>query len=195
MSRPDALRIVDDVFASDPVVLTLGGTIREMLAVAGRKPNHLYILDAMGLPPAIGLGLALGLDSSNDARHQATLVVEGDGSLLMGFSVLSTIGALRPKGLVLLILDNSVYLATGGQPTVAPAIDFTGVARACGWPHAHDVPSTPEALRAALAGARANDGPTFLRMRVNTTTIPTGFFLEDPVLLAADFTRWLRDGE
>src|SRR5438552_463980 len=36
MSRPDALRIVDEVFAADPVVLTLGGTIREMLAVAGR---------------------------------------------------------------------------------------------------------------------------------------------------------------
>jgi sulfopyruvate decarboxylase subunit beta len=77
MHRPDALRIVDEVFGSDPVVLTLGGTIREMLAVAGRKPNHLYVLDAMGLPAAIGLGLALGLDDSADPRHEKLLVVEG----------------------------------------------------------------------------------------------------------------------
>lgn len=75
ISRPDALRIVDQVFATDPVVLTLGGTIREMLAVAGRKPNHLYVLDAMGLPAAIGLGVALGIE--DDARHESLLVIEG----------------------------------------------------------------------------------------------------------------------
>lgn len=190
MQRPDALRIVDEVFADDPVVLTLGGTIREMLAVAGRKPNHLYVLDAMGLPPVIGLGLALGIE--RDPRHEALLVVEGDGSLLMGFSALGTIGALKPRKLVLLILDNGVYLATGGQPTAASAVDFAAVARACGWAAARDVASTPGALRAALAAARTADGPTLLRLRVGTATIPTDFFLEDPVLLAADFARWLR---
>ena len=192
MHRPDALRIVDEVFAGDPVVLTLGGTIREMLAVAGRKPNHLYVLDAMGLPAAIGLGLALGLAASGERRHERLLVVEGDGSVLMGFSTLSTIGYLKPKKLVLLILDNGVYLATGAQPTAAPAIDFAGVARACGWAAARDVDSAPEALRAALAEARAADGPTLLRLRVDTATIPTDYFLEDPVLLGAAFMRWLR---
>ena len=189
LSRPEALRIVDDVFAADPVVLTLGGTIREMLAVAGRKPNHLYVLDAMGLPAAIGLGIALGI--ADDDRQQTTLVVEGDGSTLMGFSAFSTIGYLRPRKLVLLILDNGVYLATGGQPTAASAVDFAGVARACGWAAARDVASTPEALRAALREARETPGPTLLRMQVDTTTIPTDYFLEDPVLLAAEFMRWL----
>src|SRR4051794_9928393 len=145
MNRPDALRVVDEVFAADPVVLTLGGTIREMLAVAGRKPNHLYVLDAMGLPAAIGLGGALGI--ADNARHESLLIVEGDGSVLMGFSALSTIGYLKPKKLVLLILDNGVYLATGGQPTAAAATDFAGVARACGWAAARDVASTPDALR------------------------------------------------
>jgi thiamine pyrophosphate-dependent acetolactate synthase large subunit-like protein len=189
MHRPDGLRIADAVFADTPVILTLGGVIREMVAVAGCKPNHLYVLDAMGLPPAIGLGLALGIEE--DARHDSLLVVEGDGGLLMGFSTLSTIGFLRPKKLVLLVLDNGVYLATGGQPTAAAATDFAAVARACGWPRAHDIESAPEALRAALAAARANDGPALLRMRVDTATLPTGYFLEDPALLAADFTRWL----
>lgn len=190
MSRPAALRVVDAIYRDAPVVLTLGGTIREMLAVAGRKANHLYVLDAMGLPAAIGLGLALGIEG--DARHESLLVVEGDGSTLMGFSTLSTIGFLKPKKLVLLILDNGVYLATGGQPTAAPAIDFAAVARACGWADARDVASDPDVLRAALAAAYRGDGPTLLRMRIDTATIPTDFFLEDPVLLAADFTGWLR---
>lgn len=93
---------------------------------------------------------------------------------------------------MLLILDNGVYLATGGQPTAAAATDFVGVARACGWAMAVDVASTPEALRAALLAARGSAGPTLLRMRVTTATLPTGFFLEDPVLLGAEFSRWLR---
>ncbi len=192
MARPEVLRIVDEIFADDPVVLTLGGMIREMLAVAGRKPNHLYVLDAMGLPAAIGLGVALGI--ADDARHESLLVIEGDGSTLMGFSTLSTIGFLRPKKLIMLILDNGVYLATGGQPTAAATTDFAGVARACGWAAAWDVESNPATLRDALLVARDQDGPLLLRMRISTATIPTGFFLEDPVLLAAEFARWLRDG-
>ncbi len=190
MNRPAALRIVDEVYRDAPVVLTLGGTIREMLAVAGRKPNHLYILDAMGLPAAIGLGVALGIEG--EARHESLLIIEGDGSTLMGFSALSTIGYLKPKKLVLLILDNGVYLATGGQPTAAAATDFVGVARACGWAAAYDIASDPVALHAALTEAYRGDGPTLLRMRIDTSTIPTDFFLEDPVLLAAEFTNWLR---
>ncbi len=192
ISRPDALRVVDEVFATDPVVLTLGGTIREMLAVAGRKPNHLYVLDAMGLPAAIGLGVALGIE--DDPRHESLLVIEGDGSTLMGFSALSTIGHLKPKKLVLLILDNGVYLATGGQPTAAATTDFVAVAQACGWAGAWDIESTTATLRTALQAARSQDGPSLLRMRISTVTIPTGFFLEDPVLLGAEFSRWLRDG-
>ena len=191
LSRPDALRIVDEIFANDPIVLTLGGTIREMLDVVGRKPNHLYVLDAMGLPAAIGLGVALGI--ADEPRHESLLVVEGDGSTLMGFSALSTVGHLQPQKYVLLILDNGVYLATGGQPTAAASTDFVGVARACGWASARDVASTPEALRAALRAARSSPGPTLLRMQVSTATIPTDFFLEDPVLLGAEFSRWLRN--
>src|SRR3984893_17061965 len=112
--RPDVLEQVDEVFQDQPVVLMIGGVIREMLAIVGRKPNHLYSLDAMGQTVGIGLGLALGLQ--DDPGPAKVLVVEGDGSLLMGFSVLPTVGALKPRKLVVAVLDNGVYLATGGQP-------------------------------------------------------------------------------
>src|SRR6266568_1951249 len=61
LERPEALQLIDAAFPDSAMVLTLGGTIREMLAVVGRKPNHLYCLDSMGQPLAIGLGLALGI--------------------------------------------------------------------------------------------------------------------------------------
>ena len=34
LTRPDGLRMIAERFRNDPVVLTLGGTLREMLGVA-----------------------------------------------------------------------------------------------------------------------------------------------------------------
>jgi thiamine pyrophosphate-dependent acetolactate synthase large subunit-like protein len=190
LDRPSALRLVDAAFADQPLVLTLGGTIREMLSVVGRKPNHLYCLDSMGQPLAIGLGLAVGL---TDRPHgDRVVVVEGDGSLLMGFSAMATVGHLKPRNLVVLVLDNGVYLATGGQPTAAGDADFVGVARACGWADARDVDSSADGLTAALAWARTTPGPLLLRLPVDTTQPRTEFFLEDPVVLGRAFADWLR---
>src|ERR1700693_3232375 len=109
LDRPDALRLIDAAFPDHPVVLTLGGTIREMLAEVGRKANHLYCLDSMGQPLAIGLGLAVGL--AHRPHGERIVVLEGDGSLLMGFSTLATVGYLKPRNLVVFVLDNGVYLA------------------------------------------------------------------------------------
>jgi len=190
LERPDALRLIDAAFVDRALVLTLGGTIREMLAVVGRKANHLYCLDSMGQPLAIGLGLAVGL--ADRPRGEKVVVIEGDGSLLMGFSTLATVGHLKPRNLVLLVLDNGVYLATGGQPTAARDADFVAVARACGWADARDVESTPEGLRDALEWASRTDGPLLLRVAVSTSQPKTDFFLEDPVVLAHEFEDWLR---
>ena len=191
LQRPEALRLIDEAFADQPIVLTLGGTIREMIATVGQKPNHLYSLDAMGQTLPIGVGLALGL--ADRPSHERVAIVEGDGSLLMGFSALATVGHLRPhlRKLVLIVLDNGVYLATGGQPTAARDVDYVAAARACGWPLARDVPGDPDSLRAALAEARSADGPQLLRVPVGTEQPKTAFFLEDPVVLARAFQDWL----
>src|SRR5205823_5894356 len=149
LTRLDALGAVERAFPRDPIVLTLGTTVREMLHLTGVKPNHLYVLDSMGLPPAIGLGLALGLE---DSKFGKLVVVEGDGSLLMGFSALSTIGRLSPSKLFLVVLDNGTYAATGGQPSGAETTDFAAVARACGF-DGRDA-DDPASLERELAEAR-----------------------------------------
>jgi thiamine pyrophosphate-dependent acetolactate synthase large subunit-like protein len=196
LKRADVLRDIDAAFPRSPVVLTLGGTAREMIAVAGRKLNHLVNLDAMGQTVSVALGLAVGLDSGMPPRSPAdkVVVVEGDGSLLMGLSVMSTAGHLKPRNLVALVLDNDVYLATGAQPTASRDIDFGAVALACGWAAARDVHSAAN-LADALTWAGTQDGPVLIRIQTTTETIPTDYFLEDPAVLAEDFRRWLRSRE
>lgn len=193
LKRADVLRDIDAAFPESPVVLTLGGTAREMIAVAGRKPNHLVNLDAMGQTVSVALGIAVGLDqkAASPTAADKVVVVEGDGSLLMGLTVMSTTGHLKPQNLVVLVLDNDVYLATGAQPTASPDIDFCAVALACGWAAARDV-HTGDDLADALAWAGTVVGPVLVRIRITTEQIPTGYFLEDPAILAEDFRRWLR---
>ncbi|HEY6608813.1 MAG TPA: thiamine pyrophosphate-dependent enzyme [Candidatus Limnocylindria bacterium] len=189
LTRPEGLRMIAERFPDDPVVLTLGGTLREMLGVAGRRSNHLPILDAMGQSAAIGLGLALGVDE----RFERVVVVEGDGSLLMGLSSIATIGHIAPARLLLIVFDNGVYLATGGQPTAAGDVDYVGVATACGWTGGRDIGPDAEAFGEALDWAASVPGPTLLRVRVGTETIPTDYFLEDPAVLGRTFMDWLAD--
>ena len=186
LTRLEALRIVDAAFPREPVVLALGTAIREMLTLTGVKENHLYVLDSMGLPPAIGLGLAMGLE---DSKFDKLVVVEGDGGLLMGFTTVTTIGRLKPEKLLLLVLDNRTYAATGGQPTGAEATDFAAVARACGF-DGRDVEGA-EALERELAAARREPGPRLLRVKIGPQNVKTGYFLEDPVVLCHQFKQFL----
>jgi phosphonopyruvate decarboxylase len=174
------------------VVLSLGGISREMLAVAGRKGNHFVSLDAMGQTISVALGLALGLDRRG--TEDKVIAIDGDGSLLMGLSVLSTVGHLKPGRLVVYVLDNGVYLATGGQPTASGDIDLVAVAKGCSWSGACDV-RTADELAAATAWALATEGPILIRVYIGTAQLPAEYFLEDPAILAEDFRRWLRSRE
>jgi sulfopyruvate decarboxylase subunit beta len=186
MTRTDALKAIDAAFPTDPIVVNVGAAIREMVAAVGYKPNHLHILDSMGLPPAIGLGLSMGLAES---KFEKVVTIEGDGGLLMGFSSLSTIGMLKPEKMVLVILDNGTYGSTGHQPTAAESTDFAGAARACGM-EGHDVETLDE-LRAALEEAKGIDAPVLIRAKINLQGQKTPYFLEDPGVLADTFRRYL----
>ena len=183
LSRAEALKVITEAFPTEPAVVTLGATVRELIATVGRRDNDLYVLDSMGLPVAIGLGLALG----RPENPEKIVVIEGDGGLLMGLSVLPTVGFLKPKNLVILVLDNGTYASTGGQPTAATTTDFAAVAEGCG---IRGVTVDDEVgFRAALADARASDGPTLVRMMIDQRSIKTPYLLEDPVLLSAPFRR------
>jgi len=185
MKRWDALSAIADAFPRDPLVVTLGGSTRELAAMR-RSANHLYVLDSMGLPPAIGLGLALGLD---DSKFEKVVVIEGDGSLLMGLSTLATVGLVKPQKLALLILDNGAYSATGNQPTAAAAVDFCAMARACGFQtqEARDL----DGLKQSLDWIRATPGPLLVRAYTEVEAAKVPYLLEDPVKVGGVFADYV----
>ncbi|HET7034736.1 MAG TPA: thiamine pyrophosphate-dependent enzyme [Thermomicrobiaceae bacterium] len=186
MKRIEALRVLAELTPELPVVVTLAATSRELAAVADRA-NHFYLLDSMGLAPSVATGLALALEGTPVAR---VVALEGDGSLLMNFGALATIGYLKPERLVLVVLDNGVYASTADIPTYTQSLDLAPIASAIGltaWA-AIDEPT----LRTAMRQALAEPGPHFVHVRIEPGNTPgTPLLLADPVVLAARFEDWL----
>jgi sulfopyruvate decarboxylase subunit beta len=184
MQRLDALRVIHDVYADSPVVVTCGASARE-LASLGLRASQLPLLDSMGLAGAVGLGLALG-----GARPVAA--IEGDGSLLMGLSTLASIAYHRPPGLALIVLDNGEHASAARMPTQAATLDLAALCRAAGL-ETMDVSDADE-LRATLSAIHAAQSPAVaVVVRIeggNAPDIP--LLLADPAALAVRFTTFLR---
>ena len=182
MNRLEALRVIDDVFADDPLVVTCGATARE-LASFSRRPNHLPLLDSMGLTCAVGLGVALG-------RPGPVGVVDGDGSLLMGFSILPTLAGYGPANLTVVLLDNGQHASADELPSQAANLDLAAAARGVGLPVL--TCSAADGLREALDKARSAARCHVVHARIEPGNSPgVPLLLADPAVLGATFAARL----
>ncbi len=150
-------RVLAAVPPDAPVIATTGKAGRELFTLADRE-QHLYQVGSMGCAGPMGLGVAL-------ATGRRTIVLDGDGAALMKLGAFATIGAYRPAGLLHVLLDNGVHDSTGGQATASPAIDFAGVALACGYGRAITCDSEA-GFADAFAQALAAEGPVLLHARI-----------------------------
>jgi thiamine pyrophosphate-dependent acetolactate synthase large subunit-like protein len=119
-------RLVAKLKNEEAVIGGIGNTNFDLWA-AGHRPQNFYMLGSMGLAFPIALGVALA------QPNRRVFALEGDGSLLMQLGCLSTIATLKPKNLVMIVMDNGIYQITGAQPTpAATATDLIAVAIGCG---------------------------------------------------------------
>jgi sulfopyruvate decarboxylase subunit beta len=154
-SRADYYKVLADALPANALVVTALGNASYLWAVMHHAPENFYVEDAMGL----ALPLALGLAIAQPARP--VVVVEGDGAVLMHLGSLVTVGAVGPGNLTVLLIQNGVHAASGGQALTNPALDLAQLARSAGIAHAKNV-ATPEAFALAMGSASAGDGPQVL---------------------------------
>ncbi|MET3988760.1 thiamine pyrophosphate-dependent acetolactate synthase large subunit-like protein [Bradyrhizobium sp. JR7.2] len=127
MNRFDVTsRLIARLKHEEAVIGGIGNTNFDLWA-AGHRPQNFYMLGSMGLAFPIALGVAL---AQPDRR---VFALEGDGSLLMQLGALATIAALRPKNLIMIVMDNGIYQITGAQPTPAASVaDIVAIASGSG---------------------------------------------------------------
>jgi thiamine pyrophosphate-dependent acetolactate synthase large subunit-like protein len=156
-------RLVGRLTHEEAVIGGIGNTNFDLWA-AGHRPQNFYMLGSMGLAFPIALGVALA------QPERRVFALEGDGSLLMQLGTLSTIAALKPKNLVMIVMDNGIYQITGSQPTPAAGIaDIVAIAAGSGlarsaWAADEEdfdrlVDEAMSATEPSLIGVRIDDKP------------------------------------
>jgi thiamine pyrophosphate-dependent acetolactate synthase large subunit-like protein len=135
-------------------------------AAAGDHPLTFPMWGAMGSACMVGMGLAL---AQPDRR---TLVVTGDGEMLMGLGSLATVGAKSPRNLAVVVLDNERYGETGMQKThTAYGVDLAGIAAACGFAHVRKVVTQAD-IGPMRTAVREGHGPLLFQVKVAAETPP-----------------------
>ena len=182
MKRIQALSAIDIAYAGRPLVVTCGATARELASVA-KRDNHLYLLDSMGAAGAVGLGLAL-------ADRGPLAAIEGDGSLLMGCSVLPSIAYLQPRGFVLIVLDNHIHASADSFPTQSERVSLAAMCRGAGLQTLECDSDDVLADRLREARRASGSAPVALVVEIEAGNKPdVALLLDDPVLIKDRFLR------
>jgi sulfopyruvate decarboxylase subunit beta len=151
-TRADYYKVLADVLPERQLVVTALGNASYLWAAINHRPENFYVEDAMGL----ALPLAVGLALAQPGRR--VVAVEGDGALLMHMGALVTVGAAAPKNLTVLLVQNGVHAASGGQALTNATLDLAQLARSAGVGHAENVAALGD-LAPALRTAFSSDGP------------------------------------
>jgi thiamine pyrophosphate-dependent acetolactate synthase large subunit-like protein len=138
----------------------------------------------MGMAAAIGLGVALA------KPDKKVIVLDGDGNVLMGMGTLATVGALKPKNFVHVVLDNEVYGSSGNQPSYSQAVRLDQVAKASGYAHVERVRER-EDLVYEFKDMLGKDGPSFLLVKVTEQAEDVGGVSLEPAHIAQRFKKAL----
>jgi thiamine pyrophosphate-dependent acetolactate synthase large subunit-like protein len=156
-----------DAFArlrGEAIVVVGPGFAGHELASAEHTDLTLYNMD-MGYALPLCLGIALAQPT------QRVVAIEGDGSLVMALSSLTTLARYAPANLTVIVFDNGYYLTTGSgsvESVTAHGADLAALGRAAGLRQVvglDDIGSFETAARQALG----EPGPWLIVARVDTT--------------------------
>lgn len=154
-TREAYYRVLADRVSADTLVVTSLGNASYVWSNVCDRPENFYLEDAMGLALPLALGLAVS------QPHKRVVAVEGDGGLMMHLGTLITVGSVAPRNLTVLLVNNNIHAASGGQPLTNTGLDLAELARSAGIGKAQRVASL-ETFRTLLPPALAEEGPFFL---------------------------------
>lgn len=176
-------RLVAKLKNEEAVIGGIGNTNFDLWA-AGHRPQNFYMLGSMGLAFPIALGVALA------QPKRRVFALEGDGSLLMQLGCLATIATLKPKNLVMVVMDNGIYQITGSQPTPgAGTADLIAIALASGLTNSSWA-ADEEDFERLIELSLVTDGPILIGVRIDDKP-GTGTTRRDPVQIRERFMHGL----
>lgn len=131
LNREETIKHITKFTKEDSIVSTTGKISRELYeSRIANNQSHKYdflTVGSMGHSSSIALGIAL------NKPNKKIWCIDGDGAVLMHMGSMTVIGANKPNNLVHILLNNEAHETVGGMPTVSETVDFTLIAKACGY--------------------------------------------------------------
>jgi sulfopyruvate decarboxylase subunit beta len=166
VNRIEVLRYIAGLRNGDPMIIS-PGLANYTVAEEKDEPLTIYNMDMPYATP-MALGMALGWP------ERRVISVEGDGSLLAGPGVLTTVARYQPRNLIIFVFDNGAYLTTGsGKAPTATVFgtDIEQLARAAGMKNTRTVADIDSA-KGAIRTAFTEPGPWLIVAKVDKQDRP-----------------------
>lgn len=131
MTREEIIQHILMASGEDPIISTTGKASRELFELrTANGQSHKYdflTVGSMGHSSSIALGVAL------QKPNTKIWCVDGDGAVLMHMGAMAVLGAIQPRNMIHIVINNGAHETVGGMPTVASQINLADIARACGY--------------------------------------------------------------
>ena len=191
--REDVIgQIIEKLSGVETVVCTTGKTGREFYEQNRKLGNKIskYFLSvgAMGHANHIGLGIILG-------GGGPTVILDGDGALLMHLGSLPSLAHHGKKGIVHILINNGSHESVGSQPTEGFFADISKIAQACGYKKTTRINDSAE-LNEWLNSDWTGETSEFVEIRTNNTSrTDLGRPMGDPISWKKDFMNALQSNK
>ena len=184
MKGTEAFEEIIPLLTDEPAIHANGYICRESFNIKDREENF-YMIGSMGLASSIGLGVAI------NRPDQKTIIIDGDGNVLMSMGTLAMIAAAAPKNLLHVVIDNEAYESTGNQRSLSNSVSLEKVARSAGYLQTKKV-TNKNHIREAFQELMGKDGPSFLLIKVESSfDKSTGRVHHTPEEITARFMKSL----
>lgn len=147
---------------NDVIISTTGKTSRELFEIR-EFYNQLHNKDFLTVGSMGHTSMIASAIACNSSRRIWCL--DGDGAALMHLGALTTIGKLKPKNLIHILLNNESHESVGGIATVANDIDWKNLVSSINYKNYFLVKDLNEANE-ILKNAKQIEGPTFIEIKV-----------------------------
>jgi phosphonopyruvate decarboxylase/sulfopyruvate decarboxylase subunit beta len=182
MKGTEAFKEIIPLLTDEPAIHANGYICRESFNIKDRKENF-YMIGSMGLASSIGLGVAI------NRPDQKTIIIDGDGNVLMSMGTLAMIAAVAPKNLLHIVIDNETYESTGRQRSLSNSVSLEKVAQSTGYLQTKKV-TNKNHIKEAFQELMRKDGPSFLLIKVEPSfDKSTGRVNHSPEEITARFMK------
>lgn len=167
MSREDAIEVILDTMPKNTIyVATTGRATRELFCQRElRGETHQYDflnIGSMGHASSVAQGIAMGQPG------RKVVCLDGDAAAIMHMGNMAIAGSRGPANYIHIVLNNGAHESVGGQPSVGHTVNFTDIAKNCGFYTVGHCVTTAEELMDALQSCMDCGRQAFIDVRIRS---------------------------